>query len=69
MISNEILSRVDTPENLENLFKAFGVTGVQDKINFLNLITNHQTGNCGVKSQDLQDTIEHFLKHEWQQFT
>ncbi len=68
MISNEILAYVDTEEKLEMLFAAFGFTKIEGKIEFIEKITNHKIGNCGVRSQDLEDTKDFFLKHEWQGF-
>lgn len=74
MISNEMLAKVDTPEKLDYLFKAFGLKTNTEKIKFLKFIA-HDDGasspgmyNDKINKKNVEWEIISFLKHDWQKY-
>ena len=68
MISNNDLRQVDDVKKLIDLFNAFGISGAQEKISFIERITNHKIGRSGSTKNDLLEAAEFFLAHEWQSY-
>jgi len=66
MISNDELKKVDNMEKLIDLFNAFGISGNEEKIAFIEQATNHKIGRSGAPKGDLLDAARFFLAHKWQ---